>query len=70
MTKADYIAQLDEIPIPEDDLKSNGGMIPDDALYGEWLYKNDPIAFSIGFLKASREEEFARFRQRVFKGIH
>ena len=40
---------LNELAVPEDDRKSNGGRIPDHALYGTWLRRNDPIAFRCGF---------------------
>lgn len=43
-----YIQFLNEIGTPEADKKSNGGLIPDRAKYGQWLYKNDPIAFRVG----------------------
>ena len=48
-TKLDYEIELDEIGIPEDDKKSNGGRISDFANYGAWLRKNDPIAFEVGY---------------------
>ena len=49
ITKQSYINYLNEIGIPKDDLKSNGGRIPDYIGYGDWLHKNDPIAFNVGF---------------------
>lgn len=49
MTKKEYEQQLNEIGIPEDDKKSNGGRIPDHAKYGSWLRRNDPIAFQCGY---------------------
>ena len=48
-TKKNYIEFLNEIGTPEEYKKSNGGRIPDFAKYGSWLYKNDPIAFNVGF---------------------
>ena len=48
-TKKNYIDYLNQIGTPEDDKKSNGGRIPDFAKYGQWLYKNDPIAFNVGY---------------------
>lgn len=48
-TKKDYEEYLNEIGIPEDDKRSNGGRIPDNSNYGTWLRKNDPIAFQVGF---------------------
>lgn len=48
-TKKQYTDYLNEIGTPEDDKKSNGGRIPDRAKYGNWIYKNDPIAFEVGY---------------------
>ena len=48
-TKKNFIKYLNEIGIHEDDKKSNGGRIPDHANYGQWLYKNDTVAFNVGF---------------------
>ena len=48
-TKKNYIDYLNEIGIPEEDKKSNGGRIPNHSKYGQWLYKNDSIAFNVGF---------------------
>jgi hypothetical protein len=48
-TKANYEEWLNELEIPFDDLKSNGGRIPDRSKYGAWIRKNDPIAFEVGF---------------------
>lgn len=44
-----YQRFLNELGIPEDDKASNGGRIPDNAQYGNWLRKHDPIAFNVGF---------------------
>lgn len=49
MTKADYEEYLNELGIPEDDKRSNGGRIPDHCDYGGWLRRNDPIAFEVGY---------------------
>lgn len=49
ITKKNYENYLNGFPIPEDDKKSNGGRIPDDAKYGTWLRKNDTIAFNVGY---------------------
>lgn len=46
--KKDYEELLNEIGIPEDDKKSNGGRIPDNSKYGSWIRRNDPIAFEVG----------------------
>lgn len=48
-TKQTYVDYLNEIGIPEDDKKSNGGRIPDHCNYGEWVRKNDPVAFNVGY---------------------
>ena len=48
-TKKNFIKYLNEIGIPEDDKKSNGGRIPDHSKYGQWLHKNDTVAFNVGF---------------------
>ena len=54
-TRHDYEEYLNEIGIPEDDKKSNGGRVPDNASYGAWMRKNDPIAFNVGFNEFSNE---------------
>lgn len=54
-TKAEYTEYLNEIGTPNEDLKSNGGRIPDRAKYGDWTRKNDPIAFNVGFQEYERE---------------
>ena len=48
-TKDKFEEYLNEIGIPEDDKKNNGGRIPGWANYGSWLRKNDPIAFEVGY---------------------
>lgn len=48
-TEYRYIAYLNEIGIPEDDKKSNGGRIPDHIGYGSWLKRHDSIAFYVGY---------------------
>jgi hypothetical protein len=40
---------LNELAVPEHYRKSEGGRIPDHALYGTWLRRNDPTAFRCGF---------------------
>ena len=42
-----FIDYLNEIGVPKDDKKSNGGRIPYYAKYGNWLKKHDPIAFNV-----------------------
>ena len=48
-TKEAFTEWLNELEIPFDDLKSNGGRIPDNSRYGTWLRRNDPIAFNVAF---------------------
>jgi hypothetical protein len=48
-TKYQYEEYLNELGIPEDDKKSNGGRIPDSCKYGAWMRVNDPIAFVVGY---------------------
>ena len=48
-TKNLYVDYLNEIGCPLDDLKSNGGLVPDSCNYGNWLRKNAPIAFEVGY---------------------
>ena len=49
MSQADiYEEYLNELGIPPQDLKSNGGRIPDHIPYGTWLRRNDSIAFWLG----------------------
>lgn len=49
MTKDQFEESLNELEIPNDDLKSNGGRIPDHLEYGTWLRRNDPIAFNVAY---------------------
>lgn len=42
-TKKEFELYLNELGIPKDDLKSNGGRISDNAKYGTWLRKNDRV---------------------------
>ena len=49
-TKQGYEEWLNEIGVPEEDKRSNGGRIPDNtSLWGTWMRKNDPVAFNVGF---------------------
>ena len=48
-TRKDLEEELNELETPFDDLKSNGGRIPDAAKYGTWMRKNDPIAFNVAY---------------------
>ncbi len=56
-TKRQYQDWLNELEIPRDDLKSEGGRIPDKAKYGDWMRRNDPIAFNVGFRDYSTGEQ-------------
>ena len=49
MNKKEYEEYLNSFGTPDDDLKSNGGRIPDHVPYGSWLRRNDPIAFQVGY---------------------
>lgn len=49
ITMKKFEEYLNEFDVPKYDKKSNGGRIPDHALYGTWLRRNDPIAFMCGF---------------------
>lgn len=48
-TRTAYEKYLNNLGVPEDDKKSNGGRIPDCTNYGGWCRRNDPIAFEVGF---------------------
>ena len=48
-TRKDYEEWLNVLGIPDDDLKSEGGRIPDRAKYGSWIRRNDPILFNVGY---------------------
>ena len=54
MTRKQFEEYLNEHGIPLDDLKSEGGRIPDTAKYGRWLRKNDPVAFNVMFEEERR----------------
>lgn len=54
-SKSDHEYNLNELTIPYDDLKSNGGRIPDNTQYGTWLRRNDPISFRISYREAELE---------------
>lgn len=47
--KSQYEKHLNDLGIPEDDKKENGGRINGWAKYGTWLRKHDPIAFNVGY---------------------
>lgn len=57
LTRKQYEQHLNDIEIPRDELKSNGGRIPDKAMYGTWVRRNDPILFNVGYNDFIREME-------------
>ena len=65
-TKQAYEQWVNEVPVADSDLKSNGGRIPDSCQYGSWLRRNDPIAFNVGYQEWAREnrELATRFGSR------
>ena len=56
-TKKDYVEYLNEIGVPEHDHPENGGRVTWSYInkYGEWLKKNDPIAFEVGYSEWKNE---------------
>lgn len=54
-TRKEYEQYLNELVISSDEYKSNGGRVPDNAKYGTWLRKHDPIAFNAGYNDERRE---------------
>ena len=54
-TKRDYQEWLNELEVPSSDCKSAGGRIPDYAKLGDWMRRNDPIAFRVGYMEWLRE---------------
>jgi hypothetical protein len=54
-TQAEYIEWLNELGVPREDMRSEGGRIPDNAQYGAWIKRNDPVAFNVGFQEWKRE---------------
>lgn len=58
-TRKEYTEWLNELPVPFEDCRSNGGRIPDNAKLGDWTRRHDPIAFNVGFQEWTREQEFA-----------
>ena len=61
-TKAEYERWVNDVDIPDDDKKSNGGRIPDDAQYGTWLRRHDPVAFNVGYQEWARENRYLHER--------
>ena len=57
-TRKAFVEYLNELGAPQDDLRSNGGRIPDtNTKYGKWLRLNDSIAFEVGFQEWVREKK-------------
>lgn len=57
-SKAEYERVLNDIDVPWDECKSNGGRIPDHCKYGTWVRKHDPIAFQVGYNEWAAELRF------------
>ena len=55
---------LDEVGVPDEDLVSNGGRIPDGARLGRWMRKNDPVGFNVSFQEREREMGFHAEQER------
>jgi len=56
MTRKDFEEYLNELGCPADDLKSNGGRVPDSAGYGTWMRRNDPIAFEVALQEVTNHD--------------
>jgi len=56
MTKKEYEEDLNDMSVPISDTKSCGGRIPDNAKYGTWLRRNDPIAFQVGYQESNQRQ--------------
>jgi hypothetical protein len=54
VTKKSYEEYLNGLGVPDDDKKSNGGRIADNARYGSWLRRNDPVSFHVGLSEYER----------------
>lgn len=48
-SKISYERHLNQLGIPENEKKSNGGIIPDYVKYGTWLRVNSPDSFETGY---------------------
>jgi hypothetical protein len=48
-SKGDYEEYLNELGVPEDDKRSNGGNVLDSARYGSWMRRTDKVAFNVGY---------------------
>lgn len=56
-TRSEYERHLNDCGIPDHDRKSNGGRCADNAGYGSFLRKHDPVMFDVGFNEWVREVE-------------
>jgi hypothetical protein len=54
-SKIAYERHLNQMGIPEDRKKSNGGRIPDYVKYGTWMRVNEPGAFESGYQSWKKE---------------
>jgi hypothetical protein len=54
VTKKSYEDYLNELGVPEEEKKSNGGRISDNARYGSWLRRNDSVSFHVGLTEYER----------------
>jgi hypothetical protein len=54
-SKIAYERHLNQMGIPEDRKKSNGGRIPDYVKYGTWMRVNEPGTFESGYQAWKKE---------------
>lgn len=68
-TKKEYEEYLNELGIPDADLQSEGGRIPDNYAnrYGEWLRKHDTIAFNAGYNEWTHGDEGTHWPSNTIK---
>lgn len=57
-SKSNHVDWLNEVGPPLEDLKSNGGRIPDGTDYGAWMRRNDPVAFNVSYYERQRNLEY------------
>lgn len=48
-SEQDYIEYLNDLGTPEEHLRSNGGLVPASAQWGNWMARNNKIGFQVGF---------------------
>lgn len=65
----EYVEYLNEMGIPDLDLESEGGRIPDGAQYGDWLRENDPIAFNVGLNEYEQEKGLKAATEKTAEGV-